>query len=288
MKRTLIIMTIIMFIITFTASADTVNTKETPWPLWIAEYLINFTNETFDYYHKGFMKEINELFDGIQDYLIDTGKILVGFVTVVTIVSKIDNFEQFTFITIAPAFVFFGVGLIVIENIDLIFGAFRELANDLSGSIGLSEGGFISFEVIRNSFDQALAQAGHRITQLLIGALNAVIYTLIGLVSLFAFIIALAATLVVEIKIGLYKIVAPVMLAGFGSPLTSSMSFGFLQGVLKSHLELFYIQVVIAIFTALMSKPGNAFVMTLIGLIGLIIALLGGGRMVFNFLANRG
>lgn len=284
-KLVLIMLLIIILFPTYVLAAD--EEDEVPWQLWAAKMLIDATNGSYAVYHGNFIKEINSVFEFVKENLADIGRVLVGFVTVVSILSKVDRFENFTFITIAPAFVFFGVGLIVIQNIDVIFLAFRTLVNSLSGGIGIKDGGFISYDVILDSFNNTMPSEGSRWVQYIVGVIIGVVYTLFALVGVFAFIVSLSVTLVIEIKIGLFKFIAPIMLSGFGSPLTSRVSFGFIQGILKAHLELFYIQAVIAIFTALVSNPVNAFVMSLIGLIGVIIAVLGGGKMVFGFLAGR-
>lgn len=301
-KKIIILLILIIFSVSTLVNADEISNKienitseensdidpeDVPWELSAAKWLIDLANGSYNSYHEGFIDSITSVFNNIQENLAEIGRLLVGFVTVISIISKVDRFENFTFITVAPAFIFFGVGIGVINNIDVIFEALRSLVNSLSGGIGISEGGFISFDVILDSYNQAIASGGNRFVQFIIGAINSIIYTLFALVGLFAFIVALAVTLVVEIKIGLYMFISPIMFSGFGSTLTSRFSYGFIQGILKTHLELFYIQVVIAIFTALIANPSNAFVMTLIALIGVIIALLGGGRMVFSFLASR-
>src|SRR5690554_3224663 len=289
MKRLLVLLKIVIIIIFICPIIVHANDNEEIGGLMgLAEWLIDVTNEGFSGYQEMFIKEIEQLFGRVEDDIQKLGKIMVGFFAVIAIISKIDNFENFTFITIAPAFVFLVVGLIVIDNIGTIFDFFRTLTEGLANAIGITDGGFISFKVIKDSYlEVAQRYGGNRIVSFIVSSITQVVFLIIALVGLLAYIVVLTVVLIVEIKIGVFKLLAPVMLSGFGAKITSNYSYNFLQGVFKTHLQLFYIQAAIAVFTSLIANPGNAFIMTLIVVIGIYVAMLGGARMMFGFLQGK-
>jgi hypothetical protein len=78
------------------------------------------------------------------------------------------------------------------------------------------------------------------------------------------------------------QLVAPIMLVGFSNPKTSRWSFNFVKKVVMVHLELFYIQAIVAFFIGFMGTEAGLFVMIATA-IGLIVALLT-QKQLFSFL----
>lgn len=191
---------------------------------------------------------------------------------------KYEQLGRLTLATVFPVLVFYGLGYVVITNVDLVFGFGEELTNSMiNGIAGGNPDQLFDFQIMLdhyNSIDFGTLGLGF-----FVKVYYSIIYYIVGWLAFISSLFVNALLLIRQFKLLILRLIAPIMLVAFANPKTSNYAFSFVKKVVMVHLELFYIQAIVALFISFMGTQ-SSFFMLIIMAIGLIVALLSQGKLL--------
>lgn len=240
-KKIIFILFLLLFLSTGVAlAADSNSNQDVPWWLQPSKFIVDMANESYDYYKSGIDNDIDSFLE--DRHLQDSGRNLMFLFLVVAIAARFERFDRLTLMTFAPPIIVYGFGLVVLDNIPLIF----QMANNVKDILMPGDPDrFIEFDVMMKQYREVGEGAGK--WEFFVNIYQSIIFYIIAFASLVASVVMLAVTLVVKVQLALYEWVAPVMLSGFGSKHTASFSQSFVQQIFKAAIQLAYIQIAITV-----------------------------------------
>lgn len=291
MKKTLSLILVIIFLFIFTSSVyawdlpfgfgDFGNqTENVPALMQSSRNLVQLANDTYKYS----IDLYDETGIGAEESILNTdamkkiGYQLLVLFFMANLYRKYEHLGNLTLATVFPVLVFYGLGFAVIQNVDLIFKFSQSLTQSMINAIsGGNSDELYDFQIMLdhyNSIDFGSLGLGF-----FVKVYYSIIYYIVGWLALISSLFINALLLIRQFKILILKLVAPVMLVGFSNPKTSHFSFNFVKKVVMVHLELFYLQAIVALFVSFMGTQ-SSFFMLIIMAIGLIVALFGQSKLL--------
>ena len=291
MKKTLSLILVIIFLFIFTSSVyawdlpfgfgDFGNqTENVPALMQSSRNLVQLANDTYKYS----IDLYDETGIGAEESILNTdamkkiGYQLLVLFFMANLYRKYEHLGNLTLATVFPVLVFYGLGFAVIQNVDLIFKFSQSLTQSMINAIsGGNSDELYDFQIMLdhyNSIDFGSLGLGF-----FVKVYYSIIYYIVGWLALISSLFINALLLIRQFKILILKLVAPVMLVGFANPKTSHFSFNFVKKVVMVHLELFYLQAIVALFVSFMGTQ-SSFFMLIIMAIGLIVALFGQSKLL--------
>lgn len=292
MKKTLSLILVIIFLFIFTSNVyawdlpfefgDFGNQAENvPALMQSSRNLVQLANDIYKYsidlYDKtGIDTENSNILN--LDAMKKIGYQLLVLFFMANLYRKYEHLGRLTLATVFPVLVFYGLGFAVIQNVDLIFKFSQSLTQSMINAIsGGNSDELYDFQIMLdhyNSIDFGSLGLGF-----FVKVYYSIIYYIVGWLALISSLFINALLLIRQFKILILKLVAPVMLVGFSNPKTSHFSFNFVKKVVMVHLELFYLQAIVALFISFMGTQ-SSFFMLIIMAIGLIVALFGQSKLL--------
>jgi len=290
-KKTLSLILVIIFLFIFTSSVyawdlpfgfgDFGNqTENVPALMQSSRNLVQLANDTYKYS----IDLYDETGIGAEESILNTdamkkiGYQLLVLFFMANLYRKYEHLGNLTLATVFPVLVFYGLGFAVIQNVDLIFKFSQSLTQSMINAIsGGNSDELYDFQIMLdhyNSIDFGSLGLGF-----FVKVYYSIIYYIVGWLALISSLFINALLLIRQFKILILKLVAPVMLVGFANPKTSHFSFNFVKKVVMVHLELFYLQAIVALFVSFMGTQ-SSFFMLIIMAIGLIVALFGQSKLL--------
>lgn len=259
--------------------------KDTPALLDSPRTLFELANETYSYsvdLYAETKKDIENNNDIIDlDALKKIGYQLLGLFFIANLFRKYEELGRLTLATVFPVLVFYGLGFVVLQNVNTVFKFAQSLtATMINGVSGGNPDQLFDFQIVLdhyNSIDFGTLGLGF-----FVKVYYAVIYYIVGWLVFISSLFVNALLLIRQFKILILRLIAPIMLVAFSNPKTSNYAFSFVKKVVMVHLELFYIQAIVTLFIAFMGTQ-SSFFMLIIMAIGLIVALAGQNKL-FSFL----
>jgi hypothetical protein len=294
MKKILIFIFIVLILIVFSSSAcawelpfdfgDFGSPDDVPALMQSSRNLVQLANDTYKYslnlYEQTGINSENTVLD-LNAIERIAYQLLVLFL-MANLYRKYEHLGRLSLATVFPVLIFYGVGFAVISNVDLVFDFAQSLTEVMIGGISGGETEELyDFQVMLDHYESI--DFGTLGLGFFVKVYYSIIYYIVGWIALISSLFVNALLLIRQFKILILRLVAPVMLVGFTNPKTSHFSFNFVKKVVMVHLELFYLQAIIALFVSFMGTQ-SSFFMLIVMAIGLIVALFGQTKLL-NFLS---
>lgn len=213
----------------------------TPDVLIPAEFLANLTNSAFNIIAEGFSNEDINIYIADHDVIIYNAKILLIFFFGAALLKQTDSIESFTPYSLLKSIILLLISLWFIYNIQIIFNHLIELKNMIAAGLKINQKQLINFNNIIQDWYKNIGS-----TDLISKTEEAfliVSYTQSMLLSLIAILIIGVVLFLRLVKLQIYQIIAPYMMAAISFKDTISLSLAFIKDYLIT-----YFMIIIIIF----------------------------------------